>query len=69
MARLGLHDGDLLLLCTDGLTGMVKEDDIPALVAGKEPQAAADALVDAALLAGGKDNVTVALARYHFPLG
>ncbi|HVL11880.1 MAG TPA: protein phosphatase 2C domain-containing protein [Gemmata sp.] len=69
VTRFGLRDGDYLLLCSDGLTGMVEEDAIAALIAGRPAQAACDALVEAALAGGGKDNVTVVLARYSFPLG
>jgi len=55
-----LRDGDRLLLCSDGLTTMVGEDAIAALLAD-EPDAAtaADRLVDAANAAGGVDNITV----------
>ena len=67
MSRFGLRDGDQLLLCSDGLTGMVDEAAIRGLIAGREPQDACQALIDAALAAGGKDNVTVILARYTFP--
>jgi protein phosphatase len=63
-----LADGDLLLLCTDGLTEMVPDARI-ADVLGRLPasQEACQALVDLALEAGGKDNVTVVLARYTIP--
>ena len=68
VTRVGLRDGDQLLLCTDGLTGMVSEDAIrDLLAAGGTAESACRALIDAALAAGGKDNVTVALARYRFP--
>jgi PPM family protein phosphatase len=67
VTRFGLRDGDQVLLCSDGLTGMVAEDAIPGLLAGKTAQDACQALIDAALAGGGKDNVTVVLARYHFP--
>jgi PPM family protein phosphatase len=51
--------GDRLLLCSDGLTGMVSEDDIlRVLTDERDPQAAADALVAAANEAGGQDNIT-----------
>jgi protein phosphatase len=66
--RLQLADGDCLLLCTDGLTDMVDEATITqALAAGQDAQAASRRLVDLALEAGGKDNVTVVVARYWFP--
>lgn len=60
-----LAPGDRLLLCTDGLPLALREDEIAAIVGGKygaEPGATAcDALVDAANLAGGPDNVTVVM--------
>lgn len=63
-----LADGDQLLLCSDGLTEMVTDAKISAVL-GKQ-ESAADAcrtLVDSALEAGGKDNVTVLLGRYRIP--
>jgi protein phosphatase len=64
-----LEDGDQLLLCTDGLTDMVPEAAVAEALRG--PGSAADAcraLVDLALEAGGKDNVTVVLGRYRIPV-
>lgn len=49
--------GQRLLLCSDGLTDMVSDEDIAALLAN-EAGSPADALVAAALRAGGRDNVT-----------
>lgn len=55
--------GDQLLLCSDGLTDMVSERRIEReLKAHQDPQAACDSLIELALQAGGKDNVTVTLA-------
>lgn len=52
--------GERYLLCSDGLTTEVEDSDIAAVLGEhKDPQAAADALVAAALEAGGHDNVTV----------
>jgi protein phosphatase len=63
-----LADGDQLLLCTDGLTNMVDGAAIMAILRdAATADAACQALVAAALTNGGKDNVTVALARYRFP--
>jgi protein phosphatase len=60
-----LQHGDCLLLCTDGLTDMVDEGTIAAVLAGGETSAQiCQRLVDLALEGGGKDNVTVAVARY-----
>jgi serine/threonine protein phosphatase PrpC len=54
-----LAEGDRLLLCSDGLSGMVSEADIKRiLVENEDPQAACDALVEAANQAGGQDNIT-----------
>ena len=54
-----LKAGDRLLLCSDGLSGMVPEDDIRRILLDVEdPQAACDALVDEANEAGGQDNIT-----------
>jgi PPM family protein phosphatase len=63
-----LSDGDQLMLCSDGLTDMVPEDVIAReLAAPGRASAICRRLVDLALEAGGKDNVTVVLARYRFP--
>ena len=56
------RDGDVLLLCSDGLTTMVDEERIATLLAESPGLAeAGDALIDAANAAGGRDNVTVVL--------
>jgi len=60
MRSMGLAKGDRLLLCTDGLTGMVSDTEIAAVLKERsEPQEACRALVDAANKAGGTDNITV----------
>jgi serine/threonine protein phosphatase PrpC len=63
-----LDDGDRLLLCTDGLTDMISDDEIQAaLAAHPKPSDTCRALVDLALERGGKDNITVVVGRYSFP--
>jgi protein phosphatase len=60
---LALEEGDRVLLCSDGLTGPVPEQDIAAILrASRDPAAAARALLQAALEAGGPDNVTAVVA-------
>lgn len=54
-----IRPGDRILLCSDGLSGVVSTDTIAAsLLANDEPQNAVDELVDLALRAGGPDNIT-----------
>jgi PPM family protein phosphatase len=55
-----LERGDRLLICSDGLTGMVDDESIAELLSREpDPQGAAEALVRAANEAGGVDNTTV----------
>ncbi len=58
---LRLLPGDLLLLCTDGLTDVVEDADIEPTVRGLDLKSAAQALVDLACSRAGNDNITVAL--------
>ena len=53
-----LSPGDRLLLCTDGLTNMVDDGEVAALLGSGTAQDACDRLTEAALAAGGVDNVT-----------
>lgn len=54
-----LEPGDVVLLCTDGLTAVVDDDELPGIVGERGAQAAADALVEATLQRGAPDNVAV----------
>jgi PPM family protein phosphatase len=57
-------DGDVYLLCSDGLTGMVSEDRLAEILRGRSSlEQAARTLVDEANAAGGKDNITVILFK------
>jgi len=53
-----LIEGDILILCTDGLWNMVDDAAIAETAARSAPQEACQQLVDAALAAGGYDNVS-----------
>ncbi|MGD0166524.1 MAG: Stp1/IreP family PP2C-type Ser/Thr phosphatase [Gaiellaceae bacterium] len=57
------NDGDLFLLCSDGLTSMVTDEEIARLLteARDDLEAAARRLIEAANEAGGEDNITVVL--------
>lgn len=55
--------GDTFLLCSDGLTGPVQDEEIACLLASLEPEEAARFLVDLANLRGGPDNITVIIVK------
>ena len=54
--------GDRFLLCSDGLTGVIGDDELRTILATPEPTATVIALVDLALARGAPDNVTVVVA-------
>ncbi|GAB4099140.1 PP2C family protein-serine/threonine phosphatase [Sinomonas halotolerans] len=63
---LPVQDGDRLLVCSDGLTSEICDGEIQAILRGHgHPQDAAEALVDAAIRAGGRDNITVIVVDVH----
>jgi serine/threonine protein phosphatase PrpC len=59
--------GDTFLLCSDGLSGPVEDEEIGTLLGCLAPEAAVRALVDLANLRGGPDNITVIVARVTGP--
>jgi protein phosphatase len=73
------HDGDRVLLCTDGLTNELDDHEIAAVIADAtrgravdDHRAIVDALVEAALARGGRDDVSVAVVevvRAREPVG
>ena len=61
--EINVETGDRLLLCSDGLSGMVEDDEIESLMARTpDPQRCAALLVNEAIAHGGYDNVTVVVA-------
>lgn len=57
-----LHPGDTILMCTDGLTDLVWDDEIQKIIRGqKDLKTAAETLVNLANQRGGHDNITVVL--------
>jgi serine/threonine protein phosphatase PrpC len=67
---LRLHPGDRLLLCSDGLTNMVSDEEIREILlsaaqeCSRQPQATCKALVQAAIQGGGADNITALVIDY-----
>jgi len=64
--RIRLRQGDLLLLCSDGLSGKLRNDEMRKIVvdSNRDLGAACDALIAEANNRGGEDNITVVLARF-----
>lgn len=64
-ARIQIRQGDTLLLCSDGLSGKLRNEEIRQIVTGAgDLGAACTALIAAANERGGEDNITVVLARF-----
>jgi protein phosphatase len=63
-----LQAGSRLVMCTDGLTNHVEDEDIRRVVATSPPQEAAEALVALANERGGTDNITVQIIEPVFPI-
>jgi len=55
--------GDVFVVCSDGLTKHLRDDEILQYAAGGSAQAACDAMLELALERGGLDNVTVIVVR------
>ena len=61
-----LNRGDVLVVCSDGLTGLVRKTEIAAVVAGDSDLArVCETLIDLANERGGPDNITVVAAYFH----
>ena len=58
-----VEEGDTILLCSDGLHGLVTDEEIARTMASQPPQEACQFLVDRANALGGNDNITVIVAR------
>ena len=64
--RVDIKMGDQVLLCTDGLTEMVPDEKIASILSSTGGSASTcEELINAALDGGGRDNITVVLARYE----
>lgn len=62
---IAIHNGDIILLCTDGLSGMIRDHEIEQILAENEHNLSVctDKLIEAACEASGQDNITVALCQ------
>ena len=60
---IGLENGDVLVLCTDGLWSLLAEDEIQSVVVRSEPPEACQALIKMTKDRGGPDNITVQVLR------
>ncbi|KQW44041.1 hypothetical protein ASC77_21875 [Nocardioides sp. Root1257] len=58
VTELEVRPGDRLLLCSDGLSDLVRDERIAEVLRLSDPHSAAAVLTQSALLAGGKDNIT-----------
>jgi len=58
-----IQPGDIYLLCSDGLSGQVQDEEIGKILGCMEPEEAVDALVHLANLRGGPDNITAIVVR------
>jgi serine/threonine protein phosphatase Stp1 len=59
-----LEPGDILLLCSDGLSGSVDDAEIAGVLGGYRVATAADRLIECALAQGARDNVSVVVIEY-----
>ena len=66
-----MNDGDIILLCSDGLTTMCRDQEIETILKanGHQPEVCCERLISSALEAGGNDNVTVAVLDYNMQQG
>lgn len=68
VAKLPLRRRDWLILCSDGLNDELEDREIAEILkAHTDPEKATDALIDAALAKGGRDNVSAVVVEYDGP--
>jgi serine/threonine protein phosphatase PrpC len=66
LESLSVTPGDRMLICSDGLTGFVEDDDLEVIVSGvDDPEECCRRLVDTANERGGADNITVILIAFE----
>ena len=60
-------DGDVFLLCSDGLSNELSDDEIGSVLSSTERATACEELVELALARGGRDNITAVVVEAHDP--
>ncbi|MBI3207117.1 MAG: Stp1/IreP family PP2C-type Ser/Thr phosphatase [Polyangiaceae bacterium] len=66
LTHVALRQGDVLMVCSDGLSGMIRADEMrEVLTTVADPLEACKVLTERANLAGGHDNITVIVARFE----
>lgn len=63
LAQGAYNDGDIYLICSDGLTDMVTNEEITEVLGSKTIAEAITELLDRALCKGGRDNITIVLCK------
>lgn len=63
LAQGAYNDGDIYLICSDGLTDMVPTEEIAVILTSASVEAACTGLLEKALSHGGRDNITIILCR------
>lgn len=63
-----LQQGDVLVICSDGLHNVLRDDELPALLAGRDAASACAALIEAANTRGTPDNLSAAVLRVTGPV-
>jgi len=61
--KITLGESDIFLLCTDGLSNAVSEEEMREVLTSQEPGEASQALVNLAVSRGGEDNITAQVVR------
>jgi serine/threonine protein phosphatase PrpC len=65
MTEFDLSGGEMFLLCSDGLHGVLEDGTLAEMLSdGGTPAEIVPRMIEAALAKGGKDNVTALLVRY-----
>jgi len=64
-----LQLGDTFLLCSDGLSGQVEDQELAAILHCMSPEDAGQLLIDLSNLRGGPDNITLIIVRVLAPMG